>query len=94
MTSTYITTFFIALLGLAFHRTHLLSALLCLEAMMLTIFIGLAIWPNNLSPSMALAPLIMLTFSACEAAMGLSLMIATARSYGSDNLKTLNLLRC
>nr|AMP87993.1 NADH dehydrogenase subunit 4L [Microhyla butleri] len=94
MVSTFITTFFIALLGLAFHRTHLLSALLCLEAMMLTIFIGLAIWPNHLSPSMTLAPLIMLTLSACEAAMGLSLMIATARAHGNDNLKTLNLLRC
>nr|UBR43143.1 NADH dehydrogenase subunit 4L [Microhyla beilunensis] len=94
MTSIFIMTFFIALLGLAFHRTHLLSALLCLEAMMLTIFIGLTVWPNNLSPSMTLAPLIMLTLSACEAAMGLSLMIATARAHGNDNLKTLNLLRC
>nr|YP_001648872.1 NADH dehydrogenase subunit 4L [Microhyla okinavensis]BAF96772.1 NADH dehydrogenase subunit 4L [Microhyla okinavensis] len=94
MTSIFIMTFFIALLGLAFHRTHLLSALLCLEAMMLTIFISLTIWPNNLSPSMILAPLIMLTLSACEAAMGLSLMIATARAHGNDNLKTLNLLRC
>nr|APG38445.1 NADH dehydrogenase subunit 4L [Kaloula picta]APG38469.1 NADH dehydrogenase subunit 4L [Kaloula conjuncta negrosensis] len=89
-----ITTFFIALMGLAFHRTHLLSALLCLEAMMLTIFIGMAMWPNNLTPSMLMAPLIMLTLSACEAAMGLSLMIATARSHGSDNLKTLHLLQC
>nr|APG38410.1 NADH dehydrogenase subunit 4L [Kaloula mediolineata] len=89
-----ITTFFIALMGLAFHRTHLLSALLCLEAMMLTIFIGMAMWPNNLTPSMLMAPLIMLTLSACEAAMGLSLMIATARSHGNDNLKALHLLRC
>nr|UDP58826.1 NADH dehydrogenase subunit 4L [Glyphoglossus yunnanensis] len=94
MTPILIITFFIALLGLAFHRTHLLSALLCLEAMMLTIFIGLALWPNHLLSSMAMAPLIMLTLSACEAAMGLSLMIATARSHGNDNLKTLHLLRC
>nr|AVP25679.1 NADH dehydrogenase subunit 4L [Kalophrynus pleurostigma] len=86
--------FFIALLGLAFHRIHLLSALLCLEAMMLTIFIGLALWPSNFLTSMLMAPLIMLTLSACEAAMGLSLMIATARSHGNDNLKTLNLLQC
>nr|YP_009512694.1 NADH dehydrogenase subunit 4L [Microhyla taraiensis]AXJ93412.1 NADH dehydrogenase subunit 4L [Microhyla taraiensis] len=93
MTSTLITTFFIALLGLAFHRTHLLSALLCLEAMMLTVFIGLTTW-SSFSPMMSLAPLIMLTLSACEAAMGLSLMIATARAHGNDNLKTLNLLRC
>nr|APG38421.1 NADH dehydrogenase subunit 4L [Kaloula sp. NE Mindanao] len=89
-----ITTFFIALTGLAFHRAHLLSALLCLETMMLTIFIGMAMWPNNLTPSMLMAPLIMLTLSACEAAMGLSLMIATARSHGTDKLKTLHLLQC
>nr|AGN71187.1 NADH dehydrogenase subunit 4L [Gastrophryne olivacea] len=86
--------FFATLTGLAFHRAHLLSALLCLEAMMLTIFIGLALWPNNLSPINFMTPLIMLTLSACEAALGLSLMIATARSHGSDKLKSLNLLQC
>nr|AVP25730.1 NADH dehydrogenase subunit 4L [Scaphiophryne boribory] len=94
MTFILISTFFITLMGLAFHRTHLLSALLCLEGMMLTIFVGLALWPNNLSTTMLMTPLIMLTLSACEAALGLSLMIATARSHGNDNLKTLNLLQC
>nr|AGN71162.1 NADH dehydrogenase subunit 4L [Dyscophus antongilii] len=94
MTTILVSTFFVALTGLAFHRTHLLSALLCLEAMMLTVFIGLALWPNNLSTSMSMTPLIVLTLSACEAALGLSLMIATARSHGNDKLKTLNLLRC
>nr|YP_337819.1 NADH dehydrogenase subunit 4L [Limnonectes fujianensis]AAY45907.1 NADH dehydrogenase subunit 4L [Limnonectes fujianensis] len=86
--------FTIVLLGLSFHRMHLLSALLCLEGMMLTIFISLSLWPSQLTTSPLLSPLIMLTFSACEAGLGLSLMIATARSNGSDNLKTLNLLRC
>nr|YP_010568091.1 NADH dehydrogenase subunit 4L [Kalophrynus palmatissimus]UZC57485.1 NADH dehydrogenase subunit 4L [Kalophrynus palmatissimus] len=94
MITTLTSAFSIALLGLAFHRIHLLSALLCLEAMMLTIFIGLALWPSNFLTSMLMTPLIMLTLSACEAAMGLSLMIATARSHGNDNLKTLNLLQC
>ncbi|APY20717.1 NADH dehydrogenase subunit 4L (mitochondrion) [Aquarana catesbeiana] len=86
--------FSIVLAGLSFHRMHLLSALLCLEGMMLTIFIGLSLWPNQLSTSPLMTPLIMLTMSACEAALGLSLMIATARSHGTDNLKTLNLLQC
>nr|AVP25623.1 NADH dehydrogenase subunit 4L [Paradoxophyla palmata] len=89
-----ISSFFVALMGLAFHRAHLLSALLCLEGMMLMIFVGLAMWPNNMSSLMLMSPLIMLTLSACEAALGLSLMIATARSHGNDNLKTLNLLQC
>nr|BBO49578.1 NADH dehydrogenase subunit 4L [Breviceps mossambicus] len=86
--------FSILLMGLSFHRLHLLSALLCLEGMMLTIFIGLSLWSNNLTFATSFSPLIMLTMSACEAALGLSLMIATARSHGSDNLKTLNTLQC
>nr|AFO38082.1 NADH dehydrogenase subunit 4L [Hoplobatrachus rugulosus] len=86
--------FTIVLMGLSFHRMHLLSALLCLEGMMLTIFMALSLWPTQLNSSALMAPLIMLTMSACEAGLGLALMIATARSHGSDNLKTLNLLQC
>nr|NP_878195.1 NADH dehydrogenase subunit 4L [Fejervarya limnocharis]AAO12115.1 NADH dehydrogenase subunit 4L [Fejervarya limnocharis] len=87
-------SFAIVLKGLSFHRMHLLSALLCLEGMMLVIFISLGLWPIQFNLSFVLSPLVMLTMSACEAGLGLSLMIATARSHGSDNLKTLNLLRC
>lgn len=36
-------TFMLGLAGLAFHRTHLLSALLCLEGIMLSLFIALAL---------------------------------------------------
>nr|YP_002860206.1 NADH dehydrogenase subunit 4L [Fejervarya cancrivora]ACD49891.1 NADH dehydrogenase subunit 4L [Fejervarya cancrivora] len=86
--------FAIVLMGLSFHRMHLLSALLCLEGMMLVIFISLGLWPHQFNISFVLSPLVMLTMSACEAGLGLSLMIATARSHGTDNLKTLNLLRC
>nr|YP_009250827.1 NADH dehydrogenase subunit 4L [Rana amurensis]AMY15649.1 NADH dehydrogenase subunit 4L [Rana amurensis]ASO66804.1 NADH dehydrogenase subunit 4L [Rana amurensis] len=94
MTIFLIVLFSITLTGLTFHRMHLLSALLCLEGMMLTIFIGLSLWPNKLFLSPFMSPLIMLTMSACEAALGLSLMIATARSHNTDNLKALNLLQC
>nr|AIP86777.1 NADH dehydrogenase subunit 4L [Nidirana pleuraden] len=94
MTFLLIIMFTIVLTGLSFHRMHLLSALLCLEGMMLTVFIGLSLWPNQLSSTPLMIPLIMLTMSACEAGLGLSLMVATARSQGNDNLKTLNLLQC
>nr|AGN71506.1 NADH dehydrogenase subunit 4L [Rhinoderma darwinii] len=88
-------TFFLGLIGISFHRTHLLSTLLCLESMMLSIFIGLGLWNLKLSmmPSL-MYPLIMLTMSACEAGLGLALMVATARSHGTDNLNLLNLLQC
>nr|YP_009414618.1 NADH dehydrogenase subunit 4L [Schismatogobius marmoratus]BBA12948.1 NADH dehydrogenase subunit 4L [Schismatogobius marmoratus] len=92
---TFSTAFLLALAGLAFHRTHLLSALLCLEGMMLSLFLGLSLWSLELtSVNFSTAPLILLAFSACEASAGLSLLVATARTHGSDHLKNLNLLQC
>nr|YP_010389704.1 NADH dehydrogenase subunit 4L [Fundulus lima]UPT34478.1 NADH dehydrogenase subunit 4L [Fundulus lima] len=88
-------TFMLGLAGLAFHRTHLLSALLCLEGMMLTLFIALSLWTLEFnSTNFALSPMILLTFSACEAAAGLALLVATARTHGTDRLQSLNLLQC
>nr|YP_008593738.1 NADH dehydrogenase subunit 4L [Aphanopus carbo]BAN83758.1 NADH dehydrogenase subunit 4L [Aphanopus carbo] len=88
-------TFMLGLAGLAFNRTHLLSALLCLEAMMLSLFIALSIWNLQLdSTNFSSAPMLLLAFSACEASAGLALLVATARTHGSDRLQSLNLLQC
>nr|QBI38029.1 NADH dehydrogenase subunit 4L [Johnius belangerii] len=87
--------FVLGLTGLAFHRTHLLSALLCLEAMMLSLFIALSLWTLQLdSASFSVVPMLLLAFSACEAGVGLALLVATSRTHGSDCLQSLNLLRC
>nr|YP_626577.1 NADH dehydrogenase subunit 4L [Hynobius leechii]ABC55990.1 NADH dehydrogenase subunit 4L [Hynobius leechii] len=98
MSPTYITffmSFLLSVMGLAFHRVHLLSALLCLEGMMLALFIALSFWSTQ-SEMMSYfsLPMFMLTFSACEAGTGLALMVATTRTHGSDHLKNLNLLQC
>nr|BBG74560.1 NADH dehydrogenase subunit 4L [Metavelifer multiradiatus] len=88
-------TFTLGLMGLAFHRTHLLSALLCLEGMMLSMFIALAIWAMQFSVTgHSTAPMLLLAFSACEASAGLALLVATARTHGTDRLQSLNLLQC
>uniref|UniRef100_UPI00300270C5 NADH dehydrogenase subunit 4L n=1 Tax=Choerodon azurio TaxID=193513 RepID=UPI00300270C5 len=87
--------FMLGLMGLTFYRTHLLSALLCLEGMMLSLFIALSIWTLQLNcTSFAMAPMILLAFSACEASAGLALLVATARTHGTDRLQNLNLLQC
>nr|YP_010892978.1 NADH dehydrogenase subunit 4L [Trachipterus ishikawae]WJQ22813.1 NADH dehydrogenase subunit 4L [Trachipterus ishikawae] len=92
---TFSTMFILGLMGLAFHRTHLLSALLCLEGMMLSLFLALAIWAMQLGISgFSAAPLLLLAFSACEASAGLALLVATARTHGTDRLQSLNLLQC
>nr|BBI37659.1 NADH dehydrogenase subunit 4L [Trimma striatum] len=98
MTPTHFTfsaAFFLGLAGLTFHRTHLLSALLCLEGMMLSLFLGLSLWALELSSTnLSSAPLLLLAFSACEASTGLALLVATARTHGTDRLKSLSLLQC
>nr|YP_009232634.1 NADH dehydrogenase subunit 4L [Priacanthus tayenus]AMA76483.1 NADH dehydrogenase subunit 4L [Priacanthus tayenus]ARJ37015.1 NADH dehydrogenase subunit 4L [Priacanthus tayenus] len=87
--------FFLGLSGLAFNRTHLLSALLCLEGMMLSLFVALSIWSLQLNTTnFAASPMLLLAFSACEASAGLALLVATSRTHGTDRLQSLNLLQC
>nr|YP_913570.1 NADH dehydrogenase subunit 4L [Enteromius trimaculatus]BAF41631.1 NADH dehydrogenase subunit 4L [Enteromius trimaculatus] len=92
---SFSSAFILGLMGLAFHRTHLLSALLCLEGMMLSLFIALALWALQLeSMTLSTAPMLLLAFSACEASAGLALLVATARTHGTDHLQNLNILQC
>nr|YP_002519711.1 NADH dehydrogenase subunit 4L [Brachaluteres ulvarum]BAH10338.1 NADH dehydrogenase subunit 4L [Brachaluteres ulvarum] len=92
---SFSTAFVLGLAGLAFHRAHLLSALLCLEGMMLSLFIALSLWSMSLSSmNFSALPILLLAFSACEASTGLALLVATARTHGSDRLHALNLLQC
>nr|QOD97787.1 NADH dehydrogenase subunit 4L [Scopus umbretta] len=92
---SFYATFALSGLGLAFHRTHLISALLCLESMMLSMYVALSAWPTeNHTATFTLAPILMLAFSACEAATGLAMLVASSRTHGSDHLHNLNLLQC
>nr|YP_003264364.1 NADH dehydrogenase subunit 4L [Serrivomer sector]WMI36647.1 NADH dehydrogenase subunit 4L [Stemonidium hypomelas]BAI44477.1 NADH dehydrogenase subunits 4L [Serrivomer sector] len=87
--------FVLSFSGLAFHRKHLLSALLCLEAMMLSLYIAMALWSFQTEANIfSSAPVMLLAFSACEASAGLALLVATSRTHGTDHLKNLNLLQC
>nr|YP_009538202.1 NADH dehydrogenase subunit 4L [Jynx ruficollis]AYN73703.1 NADH dehydrogenase subunit 4L [Jynx ruficollis] len=92
---SFYSMFTLSCLGLAFHRTHLISALLCLESMMLAMYMALSTWPvENYTTSPSLIPLLMLAFSACEAGTGLATLVASTRTHGSDHLQNLNLLQC
>nr|QOD97825.1 NADH dehydrogenase subunit 4L [Alopecoenas beccarii] len=92
---SFYSAFTLSGLGLAFHRTHLISALLCLESMMLSMYLALSMWPiENQVTSSTLTPILMLAFSACEAGAGLAMLVASTRTHGSDHLHNLNLLQC
>nr|ATZ81874.1 NADH dehydrogenase subunit 4L [Notamacropus rufogriseus] len=87
--------FLLALAGVLIYRSHLMSTLLCLEGMMLSLFILMALLISHFHMfSASMAPLILLVFSACEAGVGLALLVKTSSNYGNDYVQNLNLLQC
>ncbi|NXK74518.1 NU4LM oxidoreductase, partial [Amazona guildingii] len=73
---------------------HLISSLLCLETMILSIYIALSIWPIKKQTSANLMKILMLAFSACKASARLATLITSTPTHASDLLHNLNLLWC
>ncbi|CAO2636245.1 NADH-ubiquinone oxidoreductase chain 4L [Lemmus lemmus] len=72
-----------------------MSTLLCLEGIMLSLFILATITPlHTHSIIIFLIPIVILVFVACEAAVGLALLAKISNTYGSDFVQNLNLLQC
>nr|YP_009020930.1 NADH dehydrogenase subunit 4L [Tapirus indicus]YP_010037035.1 NADH dehydrogenase subunit 4L [Tapirus terrestris]YP_010400394.1 NADH dehydrogenase subunit 4L [Tapirus bairdii]WEV90755.1 NADH dehydrogenase subunit 4L [Tapirus pinchaque]AHM91915.1 NADH dehydrogenase subunit 4L [Tapirus indicus]AHM91928.1 NADH dehydrogenase subunit 4L [Tapirus indicus]AHM91941.1 NADH dehydrogenase subunit 4L [Tapirus indicus]ARM56439.1 NADH dehydrogenase subunit 4L [Tapirus indicus] len=87
--------FMVSLMGLLMYRSHLMSSLLCLEGMMLSLFIMATMMILNSHFTLAsMMPIILLVFAACEAALGLSLLVMVSNTYGMDYVQNLNLLQC
>nr|YP_001648391.1 NADH dehydrogenase subunit 4L [Indotyphlops braminus]ABC55925.1 NADH dehydrogenase subunit 4L [Indotyphlops braminus] len=88
-----IITFLLSTTSLALQHNHLVYALLCIEAMVLALFMIILTCTTTTMNSTGLpTPIILLTLAACEASVGLSLVIATIRTKGNDLMKNLNLL--
>nr|YP_001315151.1 NADH dehydrogenase subunit 4L [Perionyx excavatus]ABQ01588.1 NADH dehydrogenase subunit 4L [Perionyx excavatus] len=83
-----------AMMNMLLNQTHFLMTLLSLEGITLSLvlFIPLILM-NAQAPNAAMA-VILLTFGACEASLGLSLMVTMSRSYGNDMLKSLTSTKC
>nr|AAD04660.1 NADH dehydrogenase subunit 4L [Rhinopithecus roxellana]AAD04666.1 NADH dehydrogenase subunit 4L [Rhinopithecus roxellana] len=87
--------FIISLLGMLIYRSHLMSSLLCLEGMMLSLFIMNTLMALNMHfPLANIMPIALLVFAAWEAAVGLALLISISNTYGLDHIHNLNLLQC
>ncbi|YP_009343945.1 NADH dehydrogenase subunit 4L, partial (mitochondrion) [Diadema setosum] len=86
--------FYLGLLGVLLNRLHFLSILLCLELLLVSLFLGVATWNTNLLLLQnSTFNLLLLTLSACEASLGLSLMVALSRTHSSNLVANLNLLQ-
>nr|WIA65379.1 NADH dehydrogenase subunit 4L [Dremomys rufigenis rufigenis] len=87
--------YMISLLGMFIYRSHLMSSLLCLEGMMLSMFILTTLMVLNSHFSLSfMMPVILLVFAACEAAVGLALLVMVSNTYGLDYVQNLNILQC
>nr|ALF06687.1 NADH dehydrogenase subunit 4L [Fukomys damarensis] len=87
--------FTMSFLGTMIYRSHLMSSLLCLEGMMLSMFmLGSLVMLNSHYVSYLSVPIILLVFAACETAIGLALMVMVSNTYGLDYVQNLNLLQC
>nr|ATB18516.1 NADH dehydrogenase subunit 4L [Proechimys steerei] len=87
--------FIVSFMGVMIYRSHMMSSLLCLEGMMLSLFIlGTTTMLNLQHTSSFSMPIMLLVFAACEAAVGLALLVMISNTYGIDYVQNLNLLQC
>lgn len=85
--------FFIGLLIFSSNRKHLLITLLRLEFIVLVLFYFLFIYLNIVNYE-SFFSIIFLTFSVCEGALGLSILVSIIRTHGNDYFQSFSILGC
>nr|YP_009744338.1 NADH dehydrogenase subunit 4L [Aporrectodea rosea]QIE13193.1 NADH dehydrogenase subunit 4L [Aporrectodea rosea] len=84
----------IATLNLITNQSHFLMTLLSLEGITLSLILFVPMTLSMMNAPNASISVMLLTFSACEASIGLSLMVLMSRSYGTDMLSSLTSNKC
>lgn len=85
--------FFMGVIVFVSNRKHLLSILLSLEFIVLSLFLLLFIYLSYLNYESYFS-IIFLTFSVCEGALGLSILVSIIRTHGNDYFQTFRILQC
>nr|YP_010693031.1 NADH dehydrogenase subunit 4L [Rhagoletis completa]WCB98212.1 NADH dehydrogenase subunit 4L [Rhagoletis completa] len=85
--------FLIGIFTFVSNRKHLLSMLLSLEYIVLNLFFLLFIYLNLMNHS-SFFSMVFLTFSVCEGALGLSILVSMIRTHGNDYFQSFNILQC
>nr|YP_009919074.1 NADH dehydrogenase subunit 4L [Simulium noelleri]QMP96667.1 NADH dehydrogenase subunit 4L [Simulium noelleri] len=75
------------------NRAHLLATLLSLEFIVLALFLFLFEVLNFLNYENFFS-MMFLTFSVCEGALGLSVLVSMIRTHGNDYFQTFSVLQC
>nr|AVN67431.1 NADH dehydrogenase subunit 4L [Gromphadorhina oblongonota] len=75
------------------NRKHLLATLLSLEFIVLILYVVLYNYLINFNYELYFM-MIFLTFSVCEGALGLSILVSMIRGYGNDFFGAYSMLQC
>nr|YP_010946631.1 NADH dehydrogenase subunit 4L [Margattea nimbata]WGO57349.1 NADH dehydrogenase subunit 4L [Margattea nimbata] len=75
------------------NRKHLLITLLSLEYIVLILYLMIYLYLLEMDYELFFS-MVFLTFSVCEGALGLSVLVSMIRSYGNDYFNTFNILQC
>nr|BDQ44391.1 NADH dehydrogenase subunit 4L [Amynthas habereri] len=84
----------LAMINMLFNQSHFLMTLLSLEGITLSLVLFVPLMLMNCTAPNTSMSVILLTFGACEASLGLGLMVSMSRSYGNDMLKSLTTTKC
>nr|YP_009019396.1 NADH dehydrogenase subunit 4L [Hirudo nipponia]AGL10936.1 NADH dehydrogenase subunit 4L [Hirudo nipponia] len=82
------------IINVMFHMTSLLMTLLSLELMMLSLMFMLVSSMMFIEMDMPTVSVLILSMSACETSLGLSVLVIMSRSYGSDMINLLSMSKC
>nr|YP_009925553.1 NADH dehydrogenase subunit 4L [Tanea lineata]QNH82276.1 NADH dehydrogenase subunit 4L [Tanea lineata] len=85
--------FTMALVALSLQYKHLLSILLSLEAATMNLFIMMFSLANNISFNGEMS-LILITLGACEASLGLAILVSMIRAQGNDYVSSFSSQKC
>nr|YP_009255777.1 NADH dehydrogenase subunit 4L [Placobdella lamothei]CVK87334.1 NADH dehydrogenase subunit 4L [Placobdella lamothei] len=84
----------IALLNFMLHKAHFLHLLLCLEIITLSMLMFLSMGFLSANIPAPLISVVVLTLGACEASLGLTLLVLMVRLFGNDLMKNISLSKC
>nr|YP_002229161.1 NADH dehydrogenase subunit 4L [Polystoechotes punctata]ACH90010.1 NADH dehydrogenase subunit 4L [Polystoechotes punctata] len=85
--------FIVGILVFSMKYKHLLSTLLSLEFIVLSLFYLMCVYFMNFNHEYFFT-MIFLTFSVCEGALGLSILVSMIRTHGNDYFQSFNILQC
>jgi NADH-ubiquinone oxidoreductase chain 4L len=84
----------VSIFGLIVNKKHLLISLLYLEAFILRLVIIIPMCLSIIISQSIFISIVLLSIGACEARLGLALLVMISRSYGSDLISGIFINKC